>query len=98
MKRLSLFIILLFPLLGISQEESSPVFSLDSFFQIVKKHHPIAIQAEIQLNIGNAGLREARGGFDPKLDASLSQKYFKDQSTTIWVMECLKFQPGLVWS
>lgn len=64
---------------GAAQSDTASVYTLDSFLLQVKKHHPVAIQAEMQRNIGEAGLRESRGAFDPVIEASLDQKYFNDQ-------------------
>jgi outer membrane protein TolC len=52
------------------------VFTFEEFLEIVKKHHPISYQAELKLKKGEAYKLKARGGFDPKLDASFNQKYF----------------------
>jgi outer membrane protein TolC len=62
-----------------AQSDSSVVFSYDDFIEIVKNHHPMAIQAEIQLEKGEAEIRKARGGFDPKIMASASEKDFQDK-------------------
>jgi len=67
------------PLLAFTQTEKSTVFSLDSFLSVVKKHHPIALQASLQTKKGDATLQKARGGFDPKIQADIAQKYFKEK-------------------
>ncbi len=51
----------------------------DEFISIVKKHHPLAKQAELQLNYGEANLQQSRGLFDPKIISELSQKYFNEK-------------------
>ena len=68
-------LILFLPVFCISQEN---VFTYQEFIQIVKAHHPIAFQSGLQLEKGEAYLMKAKGGFDPKLDASIDQKYFKE--------------------
>ena len=60
-----------------AQETSSKnVFSFTEYIEIVKKHHPIAKQANLRAESGEATVLSAKGGFDPKLDASIRQKYF----------------------
>jgi outer membrane protein TolC len=44
--------------------------------QIVRQHHPVALQSELQPEFGEATLRMARGSFDPKAFGDLNQKYF----------------------
>ena len=75
MKRI-LLIALLLPFFVLSQEK---VFDYEEFIEIVKAHHPIAYQSGLQLEKGEAYLQKAKGGFDPKLDAGIDQKYFKDK-------------------
>lgn len=77
MKKQLIFFCLLFPYLLFSQVEPTSVLSIDSFLSIVKKHHPIAYQANIKLESGEANLLSARGKFDPKIEADVAQKYFK---------------------
>lgn len=62
-----------------SQKDSIQVFNLESFFQTVREEHPIARQAIIRDELGKAQILEARGGFDPKVESDISQKYFKGQ-------------------
>jgi outer membrane protein TolC len=61
-----------------SQEETIVQFSYDEFMARVKKHHPIVYQADIILKNGDAQMIKARGGFDPKLEGSMQQKYFNE--------------------
>ncbi|MDX1349544.1 MAG: TolC family protein [Putridiphycobacter sp.] len=61
---------------GWSQSESTPPFTIDQFLSIVIEHHPTAIQAAITKEKGQAYILKARGGFDPKLYGSAYQKYF----------------------
>ncbi len=63
-----------------AQNDSSIVLTQDRFLEIVKKHHPVALQADIQVSKGNALLQSSRGGFDPKLFADYNQKYYADKS------------------
>tara|TARA_R110002072_G_scaffold261507_1_gene420303 strand:- start:2149 stop:3546 length:1398 start_codon:yes stop_codon:yes gene_type:complete len=47
------------------------------YLAIVKQHHPMALQAQLIIERGKANLLSARGGFDPKIQADLSQKFFE---------------------
>ncbi|MFZ6052468.1 TolC family protein [Halocola ammonii] len=61
-----------------SQEQDS-TFTMEEFFEIVEKHHPMAERAELQTARGEANLLMSRGAFDPKAFADISQKYFRQQ-------------------
>ncbi|NBG65681.1 TolC family protein [Acidiluteibacter ferrifornacis] len=63
-----------------SQELTGKVMSFDQFMEIVKTHHPIAKQANLKIQVGEATMQQARGGFDPKLFNDVSQKYFNDKN------------------
>ncbi len=60
---------------GISQDTSN-VFSREDFIEIVKKHHPIAYQADLQTEKAEAIVQRSKGNFDPKLYGKANQKYF----------------------
>jgi outer membrane protein TolC len=55
------------------------LLTFDEFMVQVKEHHPLAMQADLSLGKGTAKLREARGGFDPKVFSEVSQKYISDK-------------------
>lgn len=57
-------------------QNNSVHFSYDEFISIVQEHHPISFQAGLKTETGKAKLLKARGGFDPKLQGELYQKYF----------------------
>jgi outer membrane protein TolC len=63
------------PFSAISEEKV--ILGFQEYMEIVKNHHPIAAQAEIERKMGDASLLMSRGGFDPKLFTEVSQKYFK---------------------
>jgi outer membrane protein TolC len=63
---------------GFSQADSLQILTFDTYMDIVRAHHPVAKQADLQLVQGDAKLLKARGAFDPKLFNSLGQKYFED--------------------
>ncbi len=59
------------------RESQSVVLGFREFIAQVKQFHPIARQARLILDAGEAGLLQARGGFDPKLEVDLERKEFK---------------------
>lgn len=71
-----LFSLSIAPLCTLSQENNSSQLNFEKFMQIVRQHHPVALQSELQPEFGEATLRMARGSFDPKAFGDLNQKYF----------------------
>ncbi|MEQ8908821.1 MAG: TolC family protein [Vicingaceae bacterium] len=71
----------LFIVLSAASQNSELGESLDykTFMQRVKTEHPLSKQAKLQQQFGEAEVRGARGFFDPKTYAQLSQKYFDDK-------------------
>lgn len=61
-----------------AQEQDSIVLSFSEYLGYVKKFHPIAKQAELTIQIGQANLMKARGGFDPKIEVDNDRKKFKN--------------------
>ena len=61
-----------------AQESDSIVLSFSEYLGYVKKHHPIAKQADLTIQIGQANLMKARGGFDPKIEVDNERKKFKN--------------------
>lgn len=57
----------------------SSSLSFLKFLEIVRSHHPAAMQAEIQIDKGDAEVLSARGNFDPQLYTDIAQKYFKGE-------------------
>lgn len=55
----------------------SKVLTFDDYSAIVRQHHPLAIQANLQLKRGEATVQMARGAFDPKIGTTINQKYFQ---------------------
>ena len=77
MKKFFTIVILLtlFPLNA--QLQDSVVLGFREYLGYVKKFHPVARQAQLQIDIGQANLMKARGGFDPKIEVDYSRKDFK---------------------
>ena len=68
---------LLFCSLAWGQEQNPKEFSYNEFLGYVKKYHPLAKRAQLEINQAQANLMMARGGFDPKIEADFDQKQFK---------------------
>jgi len=77
MKRYFTYLLLLLTLSVHGQVQDSLVLRFNEYLGYVKKYHPIAKQAELALNIGQANLMKARGGFDPKIEVDYDRKEFK---------------------
>jgi outer membrane protein TolC len=79
MKKVALlFFWLLFSASLLAQEIQK--LSFEDYMQWVQDYHPISIQADLNLRLGQMEVRKARGGFDPMLYGNLDKKEFK-QST-----------------
>ncbi len=61
-----------------AQQKDTIVLNFKEYLGYVKKYHPIAKQAELNISIGQATLMKARGGFDPKIEVDYDRKQFKD--------------------
>ncbi|WP_040281949.1 TolC family protein [Psychroserpens damuponensis] len=61
-----------------AQTKNSITLSFSEYLGYVKKYHPIAKQAELTLQIGQAHLMKARGAFDPKIEIDNTRKTFKN--------------------
>ena len=52
----------------------SLLMAYGDFLDQVLRNHPIAVQADLQTEIGEANLLAAKGGFDPKLKSGFSHE------------------------
>jgi outer membrane protein TolC len=77
-KYLLLCAVALLPMLLPAQAGSPRVLKFDEYLTFVKKFHPVAKQAELAVDAGQANLQKARGGFDPRLEVDYAKKEFKD--------------------
>jgi len=59
-----------------AQEVAEKELSLPAFFKDIKNFHPLALAADINIELADAELLAARGSFDPKLYAAWSQKQY----------------------
>lgn len=74
---LTYLIVLMVAQSATAQTEVPQILSFEDYNAIVTQHHPLSVQAELVKQSGDASVQMARGGFDPKLGADISQKYFK---------------------
>ena len=63
---------------GFAQVDSTTL-TYNSFIQYVLKHHPVAKQADLQLNRAMIERLAARGGFDPKIQSDWDEKLFDEK-------------------
>jgi len=83
MRTVFLLFLMVYSISTIGQDQDSSIHideTLDytTFMELVKNHHPLAMNAQLQSDLGEMNLRANRGGFDPKLYADVSQKYFDE--------------------
>ncbi len=67
-----------FSLFIVAQDTLSDSLSFQEYMGYVKQHHPLVKQANLTLNIGEANLLKAKGGFDPKIEVDFNRKKFKN--------------------
>ncbi|HBF19751.1 MAG TPA: transporter [Cryomorphaceae bacterium] len=76
MKKLAIIGIVLLCIQEVRGQDSTYLFSYEKFMDQVRNHHPLAMQAELAVERGEARLQRSRGGFDPKVFSQANQKYF----------------------
>ncbi|MEI6411677.1 MAG: TolC family protein [Bacteroidota bacterium] len=70
---------LLFSIITITlNAQTTPELDWATFRQQVLSNHPLAKQADLYRDMGEASLLRARGGFDPKTYANYTSKNFKE--------------------
>ncbi len=79
MKKVALLFFWLLPMASLLAQEIHRL-SFEDYIQWVQEFHPISIQADLNLRLGQMEVRKARGGFDPMLYGNLDKKEF-NQST-----------------
>lgn len=90
MIRLTAILIVLILSVKIHSQDSIKTISPEQVMQIVKQYHPVAKQADINIEKAKADITIARGMFDPLLSTKFSNKTF--DGTEYYN----HFQPGLV--
>ncbi|BDB53870.1 transporter [Flavobacterium ammoniigenes] len=71
------FVLLLLGSLAWGQNQNLKELNYNEFLGYVKKYHPLVKSAQLEINMAQANLMMARGGFDPKIEADFDQKQFK---------------------
>ncbi|MBT1707584.1 TolC family protein [Fulvivirgaceae bacterium PWU5] len=56
--------------------DSARPFTLENFYEVILRHHPVARQANLLPEMARQEIRLARGHFDPKLEASYLLKQY----------------------
>lgn len=59
------------------QEKNEKELNYNEFLGFVKKYHPMVKSANLEINMAQANLMMARGGFDPKIEVDFDQKKYK---------------------
>lgn len=72
MKQISIVLFLSLGFIAFGQKS----FSDNVFYQFVVKNHPLAKQANLELEYGRVAVLKAKGAFDPKAYNQLNQKYY----------------------
>lgn len=60
----------------VSAQDSTKTLSAEQFVQIVRQYHPVALQADNNIEQARANLRSVRGLFDPVLETAVAEKVF----------------------
>src|SRR5574343_902213 len=55
-------------------------FSDQRFYELVVNNHPLAKQANLKPAYGKYSVLKAKGGFDPKLENQINQKYYNSSN------------------
>jgi outer membrane protein TolC len=79
MKKVALLLFLLLSSASLLAQEVQKL-SFEDYMKWVQDFHPISIQANLNLRLGQMEVRKAHGGFDPMLYGNLDKKEF-NQST-----------------
>ena len=77
MRNYFISVLLLFTFSIQGQVQDTVVLRFNEYLGYVKKYHPVVKQAELALEMGQANLMKARGGFDPKIEVEYDRKEFK---------------------
>ena len=75
--------------------DTTRVFTLENFYELIRKNHPIAKQAALLSDVARQEIRLARGSFDPKLEAQLISKRLNDKEYYDIFSSSLKFPTTL---
>ncbi len=78
MNRYLIIIFVFISSFSFAQIQDTITLSFSEYLGYVKKFHPIAKQAELTIQVGQANLMKARGAFDPKIEVDNERKKFKN--------------------
>ncbi len=78
MTRISTFFILMISGFALSQNLVNKEFTFNEYLGFVKKFHPLVQNANLEIDMAQADLLMARGGFDPKIEVDFDKKQFKN--------------------
>jgi len=68
-------------LVGASAQAQVPaVLTREAFVRLVLENHPVARQAALRTELGEATVRSARGGLDPVATANYDAKQFDEKN------------------
>lgn len=76
-KSIKLFFILFS--MSVFSQSTSKELSFEEYLGFVKKFHPLAKTANLEISKAQANLLMSRGAFDPKIEVDFSKKQFKDK-------------------
>lgn len=79
---IQLWILFFLSVFWVQAQQDSIVLNFNEYLGYVKKYHPVAKQAQLNIAIGQANLMKARGGFDPKIEVDYDRKDLK--GTEYW--------------
>ena len=82
MKRFIFLFYLLSLYQGLAQDADVQILNFREFLGYVKAFHPVAKQAQLNIDIGQAELLRSRGAFDPKIEVDYDRKKFS--GTEYW--------------
>ncbi|TKB97875.1 TolC family protein [Pedobacter cryophilus] len=75
-KSIILILLLLTSFLTVCAQQNTDTLTWNQFKEIIKKYHPVAMQANLVESLAKARMKQAWGNFDPKLSANFEQKVY----------------------
>ncbi|MBL0084554.1 MAG: hypothetical protein IPP37_19915 [Saprospiraceae bacterium] len=73
--RKSYFFVFVFFASALAAQQDS-ILGYDVFIRQIRDYHPLSLKADLLVDVANAGILEAKGGFDPILDFKKADKNF----------------------
>lgn len=71
------FVLSILNVQAFAQEFNQDVLSFSEYLGYVKKFHPLVRRANLEIDKAQAGLMQARGAFDPKIELDFDNKQFR---------------------